>query len=328
MTADWGAAAGIVPFNQARVDSARRGGVPLEWLLHSWGYHAEQDGDRLVLPCPFHPDNNPSFTIRVAEDGTELAGCWSCPDKQQGDLFDLIRWLTGAPNFPAAYQYLTRLENAYAEDAEWHSLPRRKLTAAPKANPEDLGALAVDAYKTALGNNGVLLQEMITWKSQTAPGWAHLTPNFLMAEWGVGQVPDRTETKRLSNPDGAPYASDRRVIRGQQIVVPHYDPEGLCRALKTRYVGGKLISMRGSDLSYLYGAWKPQKYDTVLVCEGESDAWVASRLFGGRMDVRALPSGATGPKPAWIDYLRRWPHIVLAFDGDDAGRKAIQLWTR
>lgn len=323
----WGEVSSIAPVTPAVLQAAKRGGLPMEWLLHRYGFPAEMDGSRLVLSCPFHADSRPSFTIRLAEDGTEIAGCWSCPDKQQGDLFDLIRWLTGVPTFAAAVALLPRFAAEFAADSSWQARPRRVLQPAPKADPAELAQLAAEAYACAVAGSPVL-QALIDWKRQTDAGWRHLTPEFLMSEWHVGAVPDRTSTRQLSNPDAGAYSAHTRVVPGRQIVVPHFDAEGVCRALKTRYVGGKLISWRGSDLSHLYGSWKPQRFGTVLVCEGESDAWVASSVLRDRVDVRALPSGTTGPKPQWTEYLRSWPDIVLAFDGDDAGRKALAQWMK
>lgn len=324
---NWGQVSSIAPITAATLQAAKRGGLPMEWLLLRYGFPAALDGSRLVLACPFHADTRPSFTIRLAEDGAEVAGCWSCPDKQQGDLFDLIRWLTGAPTFAAAVALLPQLQAELAADTAWHVRPRQVLQAAPRADPEELGQLAAQAYAAAVAGSPVL-QRLIDWKRQTDQGWQHLTPEFLMAEWRVGAVPDRTETRQLSNPDSGAYSAHTRAIEGRQIVVPHYDAEGVCRALKTRYVGGKLISWRGSDLSNLYGSWKPQRFGSVLVCEGESDAWVASAVLRDRVDVRALPAGATGPKPQWTEHLRNWPDVVLAFDGDDTGRKATAQWMK
>lgn len=323
----WGDVRSIAPITSASLQAAKRGGLPMEWLLLRYGFPASLDGSRLILSCPFHADSRPSFTVRVAEDGAEIAGCWSCPDKQQGDLFDLIRWLTGAPSFAAAAALLPRFQAELAADTAWQARPRQVLQAAPKADPEMLADLAREAYAVAVAGSPVL-QQLIDWKRQTDRGWQHLTPEFLMSEWRVGAVPDRTSTRQLSNPDGGAYPAQTRTIASRQIVVPHYDADGACRALKTRYVGGKLISWLGSDLSHLYGSWKPQRFSKVLVCEGESDAWVASAVLRDRVDVLALPSGATGPKPHWTDFLRRWPEQVLAFDGDDTGRKALALWTR
>lgn len=323
----WGDVSAITPISPATVHAAKRGGLPMEWLLHHYGYPAALDGHRLVLSCPFHPDSRPSFTVRVAEDGTEIAGCWSCPDKQSGDLIDLIRWLTGAPSFGHAVALLAPLQAEFAADAAWHARPKRALQAAPKEDPEVFAALAAQAYAVAVAGSP-LLGEFIAWKRSADRGWQHLSPEFLMTEWAVGVMPDRTETRQLSNPDSGAYSSHTRAVPGRQIVVPHFDADQVCRAIKTRYIGGKLISMRGSDLSHLYGSWKPRRHRSVVVCEGESDAWVASAVVRDRADVRALPSGATGPKPQWMEYLSQWPEVVLAFDGDATGRKATALWTK
>jgi len=322
----WGMAEQVEPILQSRLDADKRGGIPMEWVLWRFGYQAQVDGSRLVLPCPFHADSRPSFTIRVAEDGTELAGCWSCPDKAHGDLFDLIGWLTGVTEFAQVTAMLPGLRAQLAADTVWASMPRRVLAPPERQDPETLGALAASALAAVAADHS-LLQQLIDWKRDTDKGWQHLTPGYLMREWRVGIVPDRTETRQVSNPDSAPYDSYTRLVRGQQIVVPHFDAAGLCRGLKTRYVGGKLYSMRGSDLSSLYGAWRPRRFDTAVLCEGESDAWITDRLAGDRMDVYALPYGAAGPKPEWLDFLagRR---VLLAFDGDEAGQKATKLWTK
>jgi twinkle protein len=65
----------------------------------------------------------------------------------------------------------------------------------------------------------------------------------------------------------------------------------------------------------------------VVITEGELDAMTVSQAFGNKWPVVSLPNGAHSAKKdlarhtAWLE---RFEKIILCFDMDDAGRKAVE----
>lgn len=328
----------VVPIRGYDKEQLKRD-IPLEWVLYRFGVEMGPDttGTRLIGACPFVPHSEPKFTIRLSDTGEQVAGCWACPDKQQGDLFELIRWLdpaSGRLGFHQLLQKAGQLHELYKADTDWNSRPPRALAAAPKADPAVLTSDAVLSYNTAIADP-VLIKTLIEGKAETDPGWRRLTAEFLITNWHVGAEPGRSVQRRVSNPDSAPYDEYVQQIPGTRVVVPHFSldlehQQWIVRALKTRGAeGGHLIAAPGSDLkAALYGVWRFRGADTVLLTEGEGDAWCASvtELQAG-MDIASLPYGAGSVPTAELVEPLRGKTVILAFDADTSGRKAFARWT-
>lgn len=313
--------------------------IPLDWLLWKAGVQLAPDssGSRLEGVCPFGQHNGLKFTVRLTDAGEQVAGCWSCPDKQQGDLFEVIRWLTGEP-VDVPFGKLMQAAGSYAAlfkaDEEWKNRPPVVLVAAPKMDPAVFTSDASLCLQAAYANPR-LIKQLIERKAATDPGWRLLTPEFLMAQWRVGVEPDQTVTRGVSNPDAAAYSQDSHVVLGTRVIVPHfsYDETSgnwIVRALKTRNAEfGHLFAAGGSDLkAALYGVWRMRGADWVLVCEGEGDAWCASAVpeIAARMDVVSVSSGVKGmPKPEYLAPLAG-KNVIIGFDGDTDGRYWAGKW--
>ena len=69
----------------------------------------------------------------------------------------------------------------------------------------------------------------------------------------------------------------------------------------------------------------------VVVCEGEKDTLSASQLLT-HVPVVGIPNGAGGQSKKdmapWVERLSRFDEVVLAFDPDEAGNKAMQECAR
>lgn len=327
----------VVPIRGYDKDQLKRD-IPLEWVLYRFGVEMFPDstGTRLLGNCPFVPHSEPKFTVRVTETGEQVAGCWACTDKAQGDLFELIRWLDPGAGRLGFGQVLTRagqMMELFRADTDWNSRPARKLVRAPKADPGRLTADALTSYNAAIADPS-LVKELIERKAETDPGWRRLTAEFLITQWLVGVEPARTVHRSVSNPDSAPYQVYTQTIDGTRVVVPHFSwsadvGQWLVRGMKTRAAeGGHLIAYPGSDLKVaLYGAWRFRGHPIVLLAESESDAWAASATeLSDRMDIGALPHGAgTVPSEELVAALRGRV-VILAFDADDSGRMATGRW--
>lgn len=131
--------------------------------------------------------------------------------------------------------------------------------------------------------------------------------------------------RRLARPPGLPR-------RGMAVVLPVLDDDGRAVYLQTRYLGHPTrrydspaaalagVSPRLAELRTPGGLATP---DAVVVCEGVLDGLSAAQA--GQRAVAVL--GVAAPNPAVAEQLaRRYPHdhLVIAFDGDEAGRAGAE----
>lgn len=277
--------------------------LPLEWVFQREGLvlTPDSDGKRLVGPCPFH--NDESFNFAIFGDTFEKAGCWACDF--MGDVFDVIIQYKGL-DFRGALQEGGRLLEEFKLDVDWRP-SSQGMVARPKIDPYDLTATAMEAWSLAK-QMPTAINRLIEEKQRTEPGWEHITASFLIDRWAVGVQDD------------------------WKVTVPHYslrEDTGdrlLARAMKTRTARSHLYAETGSDLWALYGVWLDQGRDKVILCEGESDTWCCDAVASGFADVLGLPSGASAAiKPEWLARFKK-RHVILAFDGDAAGRRASKRW--
>lgn len=331
----WGDLGNVVPIGGFDKEALKRE-IPLEWVMAQYGGEMTPDtsGTRLEGVCPFGQHTGRKFTVRETETGERVAGCWACPDKWQGDLFELLGWLTGETDFGKVLQIAHVMAQRFRADDAWAARPPIVLKPAPKQDPAILTADAAVGIRTAVADPR-LIKELIERKAATDPGWRRLTPEFLISSWQVGAEPDRVEQHGLSNPDSTAYPSQARVVTGSRVLVPHWSWDAqsgnwLVRGLKTRNARyGHLIAASGSDLKgALYGIWRMRGLDTVLVCEGEGDAWCASAVpeITAQMDVVSVPAGVKGAPTEQLLAPLRGKNVVLAFDGDTDGKAWTAKW--
>lgn len=332
----WGDLGNVVPIRGFDKEALKRE-LPLEWVLHRYGVELAPDtsGTRLEGVCPFAEHTGRKFTVRVTDEGEQVAGCWACPDHWQGDLFELLAWLTGETDFGRILQIAGGLRDAYKIDDAWHARIPVVLKPAPKQDPAVFMSDAAVGKKTATADPR-LLKDLISRKQRSDPGWHRVTPEFLINSWEVGAEPDRVEHRGVSNPDTAAYGRHDYVVPGSRVLVPHYswDPQigdWIVRGLKIRNARyGHLIAAPGSDLKdHLYGEWRLRRgMQTVLVCEGEGDAWCASAApeIIAQMDVVSVPTGVKGMPSATLLAPLRGKTVILAFDGDTDGRHWTGKW--
>ena len=110
------------------------------------------------------------------------------------------------------------------------------------------------------------------------------------------------------------------------IVAPYFTPDGKVETYKLRMSDGSAQSTRirawsckkDTYLTTLYGNWRAQDNDTVIVCEGETDTWATAWEFReDPIDVVGLPTGAKYPRHDWLlQFEGRM--VVLLFDGRDS----------
>lgn len=117
-------------------------------------------------------------------------------------------------------------------------------------------------------------------------------------------------------------------LNGETVQVATYrDQNGEQISQKIRGANKKFTS-RGShksDALYLKHLWSGGK--RIVITEGEIDALSVMQVQGGKWPVVSLGSGAQSAKKtlaANYEYLDQFDEIILMFDMDDAGRKAVE----
>lgn len=65
--------------------------INVEEELNKRGFEGRMSGENLMLNCPFHDDENPSFGIRIGNEKKGIYNCRGCG--QSGNFFNLISYL-------------------------------------------------------------------------------------------------------------------------------------------------------------------------------------------------------------------------------------------
>lgn len=177
--------------------------------------------------------------------------------------------------------------------------------AAPESTPIDPAA-AARIVKKAWGRGPDPVAEWLVEHASAVcdPGWLNFDPKFLHEEFGVG------------------------VGALGSLIVPYSTHEQIT-GYKWRRVGDGIRSTRGSRFAgLLYGEWRTNGSEAVTVlCEGESCTWAAAQAYQDNDDVAVvgLPCGArTMPGRRRMEHLHG--EVVVAFDGDLAGREGAEIW--
>ncbi|NBK20423.1 MAG: toprim domain-containing protein [Spirochaetia bacterium] len=110
-------------------------------------------------------------------------------------------------------------------------------------------------------------------------------------------------------------------------IANYYDETGALMGQKLRD-RNKEFSIRGNvKRESLFGKHLWNGGRKIVVTEGEIDALSVAQLQGGKYPVVSLPAGAKSAKKclsANYEYFDQFEEIILMFDMDDEGRKAIE----
>lgn len=112
-----------------------------------------------------------------------------------------------------------------------------------------------------------------------------------------------------------------------QHIYPYFNKAGSMVAQKIRTVEGKQFHCLGQmRQATLFGQHLfPAKGKFITITEGEIDAMSVWQMQGGRSPVVSIKDGCNAIKDIKenYEYLDSFDNIILCFDGDDAGRKAV-----
>lgn len=198
--------------------------------------------------------------------------------------------------------------------------------------------LKLDSFPAVLKEAETLRKEAIGWVGPTQAAVKTQDLDFLAVVWAETQLNhDITLLAALLEEKNTPFSEiwlneEFQVgVYNSWVVIPYFDSLGELRTLKHREKGTKPHSLSGSGAAYkdlLYGIWRDTKVKPVLLCAGESDTWSATYQVGAEFDVLGIPMGETSPPTlGQVNYLAD-RDVVLAFDGDPAGRRGMQTWAK
>ncbi len=116
--------------------------------------------------------------------------------------------------------------------------------------------------------------------------------------------------------------------KGETVEVAQYcDSRGNVVAQKVRTPDKKFLVAGDIKKAALFGQhlWKPGG-KRIVVTEGEIDALSMSQALNLKWPVVSIPAGAQSAKAALkknLEFLESFEHVVLMFDSDEAGQKAM-----
>lgn len=272
--------------------------MPVTYVLHLVGAtpEARQANDLMYL-TPWRQDHTPSLACYKQEEDSLVVDRWRDMARSDGgDVLDLI----GAIK-PELASYLDRLTVA----RKMYSAFLVDSWVAPEPAPRT-GSFDVDLYR-----------------AEQAEHQLHHNPTAL-GEW----LHSRSDYLRTISADWLTLKFDVAWVGGE-MKVPYLDKAGVVRAAKYRTVGEKTKSVSGT--AGLWTTFYGEHLDTdesrpVVLCEGEPDVWSGTHSTQDYVFL-GLPSGA-GTRPEKMQTRLASRRVLLAFDGDEAGREAAMLWAK
>lgn len=270
--------------------------LPVLYVLELAGAEIEQRADgSFTCKSPFRPDKNASFDVF----GEKLERWGDLAEGTSGDVLDLIhRFINLHTDAPPAFTEVkdeaARLLSKF-RTSNWDGPTESQVR--PPFNLANAKKF-VDAVRS--GDYGGE-PEIHTWLMSRKDSLYDCNAQWLIDTFRLGW-----DTKR--------------------IVVPYYNRADELAAYKTRKPGEPIVSAQSTEYDHLlYGLWRDNDAEKIVVlCEGESDVWSGTYAAPEGYVFLGLPTGAgSRPVQAQLLYGRR---VIIAFDGDPAGRGASLMW--
>ncbi len=140
----------------------------------------------------------------------------------------------------------------------------------------------------------------------------------------------RLEARNISQETCAFYAYTQGWHRGRVVqAAAYHTAEGVLCSLKLRFANKEFVSIGNHKAAALFGQHKfsPNPKISVVVTEGEIDTLSIAELQQCKWPVVSIQNGAAAAHKslaAQIEWLNGWKHVILCFDNDEAGKKAIE----
>lgn len=279
--------------------------------------------------CPFHEERTPSFMISPERQTWRCFGC-----NEGGDAFSFIMKIENI-DFPAALELLARQAGV--------ALPERTKRPADRSGGTQSGSPAIEKTDLYAVNNtaATFFAKVLTTHPAGKPALDYLTSRTLspeiMKQFMIGYAPAKTDVlSKTLNQRGYTGAMVTRAGRPDRffdrVMFPLFDVIGNVVGFTGRAMGDampKYLNTADTDLfhknRYIYGLYQAKQAirDTgqIILVEGQFDL-ILSHQAGVRQTVATSGTALTDDH---LRILRRYADtLVIAFDGDNAGRKAAE----
>lgn len=265
--------------------------LPILYVLERAGVAYEDRDGIFTAKNPFRFDANPSFDVF----GPKLERWGDFAEGSGGDVLDLLARF--AP------------DRSFVEIKDWASRLLDECQAAGWSGPTEGGERRqFDLEKARAYVNNVLVgfdaePHLDGFLSERPDYLFNISARWLIEQFHVGWD-------------------------GERLVLPYVDRAGRLRWYKTRRLDGPVKAAAGAGYDTIfYGEHlDTHPHRIVVLCEGESDVWSGTHAAGQRGFVfLGLPTGA-GTLPTGLADSLSGRRVILAFDGDHAGRAATPVW--
>lgn len=259
-------------------------------------------GRRLWWSCPFHADQNPSFTV--------YEGRWRCYGcDATGDAAALVMRLRSC-TFSEAVRWLADFTAGGAAP-----LPKRAAPTKPASGPEGMTAVEADRLVAAASDR--------LWSRAGAAALDDLRRRGLDDE--------TIRAARLGfDPRVQAMTRDGRPYQAGGIVIPWWEPHrDRVTRIKVRQREGRQPKYAEvyRDRPCLYVASPVLTGRPVIVTEGELDALLVAQQTG-HLSCGVVTTGSASARPdrATVARLISAAPWIIATDADQAGDQAAAAW--
>jgi len=257
------------------------------------GPESKRQGGRLLWPCPFHEDHDPSFDVNLAK------GLWYCRTCGiGGDAANLVMRVQKV-DFPAAIRFLADLAGVFP------SSPAAKPVKPAARPPERPSGLPLDEASSLVVESTERL-------------WGPRGKEVLAYLHGRGLTDETIRARELGWAQEVAVPGWKHAISG--ITIPWRDGERLTRVNVRRPEGSKpkycwAYSYRAS----IYPAPAVIRVgEPLIIAEGEFDAILLGQQLP-EASVITLGSASARADPAVLCRMLSSPRWFLALDADEGG---------
>lgn len=111
-------------------------------------------------------------------------------------------------------------------------------------------------------------------------------------------------------------------------VACYFDDKGVCVGQKVRYPDKRFTTL-GKISNRFFGQqlWPGGGGKKLVITEGEIDCLTVSQLNGNKYPVVSIPNGVSSAKKVFkenMDWLNSFEQVIVMFDMDEPGRKAVK----
>ena len=293
----------------------------------------EKSGANLKARCPFHNEKTPSFFVSPERGSFYCFGCGA-----KGDIFTFVEKFEGL-DFMGALKVLAEKTGVKLDTKNFQKDNRREILYEILEIATEFFADELEKNESAkkyILNRGLSEKTLKNFRIGYAPNDWRVLRSFLKSKgFSDADVSAVGLIKKTEKPSGDPYYD---VFRGR-IVFPIGDTSGRIVAFSGRIVvdDEKLPKYLNSPETQLYNKSKTlygldkakmdiRKRDYSILVEGQMDC-VCSHQAGFTNTVAASGTAFTenrGADSAFGLLVRLSDNIIVAFDSDSAGQKAVR----